>query len=245
MLDTQLLLLISEWIGMVALVWLIKLSPNLNFRPIGFVYARREGIISLSLYFSMLLVAVGLMTNRVQVDMQPPADVPEDIWVRMIVGVIAMLAFGLSVLIRRQPLRSVGWNQARMGTAARIALAAGLLTIFLRAKVDTLINGITPTEFSLMLVWLVIALAEETIFRGFIQLRLNYWMGSPYGWLATALLYVLWSLPFYINSPQLLVYKLLMTVCQSLVLGWMSQKTGHVLPIFVYRFLSEWLVYTV
>ncbi|MCE1253445.1 MAG: CPBP family intramembrane metalloprotease [Anaerolineae bacterium] len=246
MFDTQFFLLVSEWLGIIALAWLIQLSGRFNFRPIGFVYARREGIISLSLYSALLLTSVVLTTPQISAGIKSPlAEVPQNLWLRLILSALAALIFGLTMLVRRQPLRSIGWDPKRFGFSWRLALPIILLTVFLRSKVDSLINGLTSSEINLLLVWLVIALVEETVFRGFIQLRLNYWMGNPTGWLATALLYVLWSLPFYLATPELLVYKVLVTVIQALVLGWLMQKSTQILPVAVYRLLTEWLFYTV
>lgn len=239
------ILYISEWLGVIAITWALKLIPSFQFRPVGFVYPRREGITSLSLYSGMLLVAVVMVTTPSRSNLVAPEGVPDDIWIHLLVGVMGLLAFGLSLLLRRQPLLSVGWNRKRIVDAVRLAFVLALLAVFLRGKAFAIANGFTGNESMMLLVWLGIALTEETIFRGFIQLRLNYWMGSRYGWLATALLYVLWTVPFYIHSPQLLAYKLLFTAFQALVLGWLMQKCGHVLPVFIYRAISEWLVFAV
>jgi len=90
-----------------------------------------------------------------------------------------------------------------------------------------------------------IALAEETIFRGFIQMRLNAWMGERYGWLATAGLFIVWSVPFALTSPETMAVRLAFVAAQSLLLGYLAQRTGHILPVFVYRAISEWLVFAV
>ena len=245
MTTNEIILYISEFLGVVAIIWALRLIPGFQYRPVGFVYPQREGIVSLSLYASMLAVAVVIVLDRGQIDLVPPAGVPQVIWLRLVAGGIGLLAFGLSMLVRRQPLLSAGWNPKRLANAGRLALVLALLSVFLRGKAFAITNGFTPVEVSMLLVWLGIALAEETIFRGFIQLRLNAWMGEPYGWLATAGLYVVWSVPFALLTPETMVYKLVFVVVQSLVLGYLAQKAGHILPVFIYRAISEWLVFAV
>jgi membrane protease YdiL (CAAX protease family) len=241
----DLILYISEWLGVIAIIWALRLIPAFQYRPVGFVYPMREGIVSLSLFASMLLVAVVITSEAARFNLTPPAGVPLAIWVRLIVGGIGLLAFGLSMLVRRQPLLSAGWNRRRLNIAGRLALVLGILSVFLRGKAYTITNGFTPNEISMLLVWLGISMAEETIFRGFIQMRLNAWMGERYGWLIAAGLYVAWSVPFALLSPETMVYRMLFVLVQSLLLGYLAQKAGHILPVFVYRAISEWLVFAV
>jgi len=241
----EILLYVSEWLGVIAIIWALRLIPAFQFKPVGFVHPMREGIVSLSLFTSMLLVAIVVMMGRTQYSLGTPALVPPVLWVRLVVGVIGLLVFGLSLLTRRQPLLSVGWNPKRLSNSARLALVMGILSIFLRGKAFTVTNGFTPTEVTTLLVWLGIALSEETIFRGFIQMRLNAWMGERYGWLATAVLFVIWSVPFALADPATMAFRLVFVLAQALILGYLAQKAGHILPVWIYRAISEWLVFAV
>ena len=245
MTTNDIILYISEWLGVIAILLALRLIPAFRFHPVGFVYPMREGIVSLSLYASLLLVAVVMVIGRNQYNLTAPPDVPQILWIRLIVGGIGLLVFGLSLLIRRQPLLSVGWNRKRLNLAGRLALVLGILSVFLRGKASAITNGFTPLEINMLLVWLGIALAEETIFRGFIQMRLNAWMGERYGWLAAAGLFVVWSVPFALVSPEIFAFRLVFVLVQSLVLGYLAMKAGHILPVFVYRAISEWLVFAV
>ena len=245
MTTNEILLYVSEWLGVIAIMWALRLIPAFKFAPVGFVYPLREGIISLSLYASVLLVAIVMMAGRMQFNLGAPADVPLALWVRLLVGGLGALVFGLSLLVRRQPLLSAGWNRKRLNNSARLALVLAILSIFLRGKAYAITNGFTPAEVSMLLTWVGIALAEETIFRGFIQMRLNAWMGERYGWLATAGLFIVWSVPFALTSPETMAVRLAFVAAQSLLLGYLAQRTGHILPVFVYRAISEWLVFAV
>ena len=249
MITNDLILLFSEWLGVMAIILALRAFPSFQFKAVDFIYKQREGVVSLSLYAAMLLVSTVIVIGRDNFSLIPPQGVPQELWIRLIIGGIGLLAFGLSLLIRRQPLLSVGWNRKRLDLAVRLAVVLALLSVFLRGKAAVVIRGLTPVEATLLLVWLGIALAEETIFRGFIQMRLNAWMGARYGWLATALLYVIWNVPFAMMiSPlalQPLLLRAFLVVAQSLVLGYLSQKTGHILPVFIYRAISEWLFFMV
>lgn len=96
----------------------------------------------------------------------------------------------------------------------------------------------------MLLIWLVLALAEETIFRGYIQLRLESYFGQKWGWLATAALYLLWQMPgrLWIMPLAEMWPTLLITLVQALLLGWVMRKSGHVLAPALYRAAAGWLL---
>lgn len=243
MTTSDILLFISEWLGVIAIVWVIGMIPSFQFRPVKFIYPKREGIISISLYAVMLIAAFVITTGKDRLGLVAPETVPLALWIRLLIGGIGLVAFGLSLLARRQPLLSIGWNPKRINQAGRLALALALGSIFLRGKAGALTNGFSPLEVSMLLVWLGIAFAEETIFRGFIQFRFNTIFGNRLSWLLTALLYVVWSIPFLMLAPETFLFRLLFTLVQGLLLGFVELKIGHVLPVFVYRAISEWLVF--
>lgn len=115
------------------------------------------------------------------------------------------------------------------------------LTIFLRGKIFSLLNGVTAEEGFTLLVLIGISFAEESIFRGYIQMRLSSWLGDRNGWLLTSLLFVLWHLPRLIQNPTVLWANLGLLVVQSVLLGWAMQKGGHVIAPALYRAISDWL----
>lgn len=107
-----------------------------------------------------------------------------------------------------------------------------------------LFNGFTSTQFIGLAVFAGLALAEETLFRGYIQLRLTSWLGEHWGWLATGGLYVLWQLPgrIFILGWTELWPLLLFSAIQGLLCGYIMQKSGHILAPAMYRWISNWLM---
>ncbi len=89
-----------------------------------------------------------------------------------------------------------------------------------------------------------IGLAEETIFRGYIQLRLVAVWGAWLGVVATAFLFVLWLLPYQLALGQtsiVLLTGLGLAFVQGLVQGYLMHKSGHATAPGIYRAFSEWL----
>lgn len=241
--DSRVLILhLSEWLGVIAVIMIAGLSPRLKVKPVGFLYPRREGLVALSLYLLIFLfqslVASGSLGWVALSGLRSGA--PQ---ARMLVGVLSLAPVAAVLWLRRQPVRSAGWYRVALGGAFRTGIALVVLTIILRGKTLTLLNGITPQEARLLFYWLVICLAEETIFRGYIQLRLSSWLGETWGLLATSLLFLAWQWPFLAVQSSMLAVNLLVAIARALVAGWVAQKSKHVIAPILYRLTSEWLYF--
>ena len=232
---------LSEWLGVIATLMILSLSPAFRFQPVGFRYPRREAWVSLGV-FSISLILVIVLTSSGQITANA-STLPRAVLMELAAAAAALLLFTLALLIRRQPLRSIGWSPERLKVGIQLGLALALLAIFLRGKIYSILNGITAAEGFTLLTLLVICVAEETVFRGYLQLRFNAWLGEPYGWLASALLFTLWHIPLSMAAGVPLLSAVLLRAAQGLVLGWVSRKSGHVLATGLYRTFSEWIPY--
>ncbi len=231
----SILLYISEWLGVVAVTWLVWLNPRMKARPVGFKYPAREGYVALGLFASILGVAYFYFTRVARAP-----DALGLLWQRLTVDGIALAIFAVALLGRGQPLRSAGWGKIATSLGWRIGLALAILTIFLRGKISSIISGVTPQDGLALLACLGIGLAEETIFRGYIQMRLCFWLGQRWGVLATAGLFVVWQIPRLVSDPANLPINLVIVAVQSLVVGWLALTGGSVLAPALYRAMSEW-----
>ena len=231
----QFLLFFSEWLGVIAVIWLASLSKRFKAKPLGFVYPRREGYVSLGLFVLIMALAFYYYSTAAK-----PADPMGVLWQRLTLAGISALPFILALLVRGQPLRSAGWGRDMLGPSFRVGLALAFLTIFLRGKIYSLINGVSPVEINALLAISVISLLEETIFRGYLQLRLSSWLGPRWGWLLTVVLFVLWQVPFVVANPANMPVILGMAAVQGLILGWLALKSGSVVAGILYRTISAW-----
>jgi membrane protease YdiL (CAAX protease family) len=231
------LLKVSEWLGVIAVTWLAGLSPRFKPKPLGFKYPRREGIISLSL-FTIFLAGAFLFMNRI-----PPAEnILGTLWQHLALAAAALSIIALALFGRGQPLRSVLWGREMFAPGIRLGLALAALTIFLQGKIMTLVDGVSAEEGYALVAWVGITLAEETIFRGYIQPRLSTWIGVRWGWLATAAMFVMWQLPSALQGANLWQV-LALALIQGLILGWLAHRSGHLIAPWLYRIISEWLAF--
>ena len=195
---TLLLTHLAEWLGVAAFGWLLSLAPQSRFTPVAFLYARRDGLAALFLGAGAILFAVafnsvgmtGLVT-RINTISGPAKDLVNP----FILALITLLPFIAALLTRGQPPLSVGWSSKRFRTGLQAGLAVALLTIFLRNRVLDVVGGLKSDQINYLFFALGIALAEETIFRGYIQLRLASWLGETRGWVAASLFSAVFRFP--------------------------------------------------
>ena len=237
--ERTLLLQIAEWLGVLAVMMIAGMSARLKLRPLVFKYPRREATVSLALFVLILIFAFLVFGGTVTGGQASAA--PGDLGQRLFVAAAAVLPFAAALLTRRQPVRSAGWGKDFLAGGIRVAAALVFLTIFLTGSVFRLLAGLSTEDISALVYLLLICLAEETIFRGYIQLRLEGWLGPRYGWAAAAVLFTLFQLPRLLLLPAELPLRLGLTLVQGLVLGWVMRKSRHVAAPWLYRAVSEWL----
>ena len=232
--------------GVIAVAWLLSLSPRFSRGQVGFRYARRDGMVALSIAFIAVLFAflfdtTGLGDTLTAFIRFPGAAAALNRPLSL--AIFSLLPVVAALLLRGQPLRSAGWNKEMLRLGVQVGLALVLLTIFLRNRVVDVLSGISTDQTWYLLAALGIAVAEETIFRGYIQLRLNFWLGENRGWIASGLIYALWRLPGLLGGASLpvILIGLGLVLVQGLVTGFLMRKSGHLIAPVLYRAVSIWL----
>ena len=242
---TTLVAYISEWLGVIAVAWILATLPRFQYIPTGFRFPRREGIVSLSIFALITLAAFVVYAANPPTFLQeqplpaPTAALPQALFL----AGLTLIPIVVALTGRGQPVRSAGWNPARARLALQVGLAMVMLTIFLRNRVYDVLNGMSVQNLLSLLMALGIGLAEETTFRGYIQPRLISWIGEWPGLLLSAILFAFWHLAAWAGrlpvETTLILFAL--TFVQGVVLGWIMLKSGHVLTSALYRATSIWL----
>ncbi len=235
--------LLAEWLGVLGVVWLAGISPAFKPPPVGFKYPRREGLVALALFAVVFVFGLLQWAGWLRPILTSDNPAMQTIMARLNLAVLGLLPFIAALLSRRQPLRSAIGGRVMLGANVRLGLALMFLSLFLRGKFSAVMDGVTPDEGTMFLVSAVICLAEEFIFRGYIQLRMRSWLGEGRGWIATAGLFILYQLPFWAADGQQVLLNLALSVAQALVLCLVAQRSKHILAPVLYRVMSEWLFY--
>lgn len=239
---------VIEWMGAIAVVMIAGTSPMLKkIRRIDFRFPRREATYALSVFALCYLIAFQYFTNSIfQFLLDFSKVLPGgELAQRTLLAVICLIPFLLATILRGQPLKSIGWGKANLNAGLTLGFLLVIIAIVLRGKFTTLLHGVSSEQGALLLVCLLLALAEETIFRGYIQLRLSSFLGPNWGWLATAALYLLWQLPgrLWILPFSEFWPTLVISLAQALLLGWIMRKSGHVVSSVLFRAVAAWLLF--
>ncbi len=233
--QNELILLAAEYIGAIAVVMLLSLSPRARSRhEVKFIYPLREGLYALAGFALILALAVIFETKAGGADLQRS----------LILAALSALPFALFLLVRRQPIRSAGWGRANLGLGFQSGLALAILVLFIQNRFTTILGGLNANQLNALLYSLCICLLEESIFRGYMQPRLSAWLGGLPGWMLTAALFALWRLPLWIiNDPGFptILLNLGLTFAQGMLLGFIQRKCGSVLAPGLYRAVSTWV----
>lgn len=233
--SNELILLAAEYIGVIAVVMLLGLSPRVRGRrEVTFIYPRREGLYALAGFFVIFALAVIYYAK--------PGS--SGLRASLILAGLSTLPFVALLYFRRQPIRSAGWNPANLRVGLLVGLALAILAIFLRNRFNDIVRGLPPEQFTLLLTLLGICLLEESIFRGYIQPRLAAWLGDLAGWVLAAALFALWRLPLWLSGGQPLsaaLPDLGLAFAQGILLGYIQRKSGSVLAPGLYRAVSTWI----
>jgi membrane protease YdiL (CAAX protease family) len=237
----------SEWLGAVAVVMIAGVSPMLKkVRQIEYRFPQREVTFTLSIFALVYLIAFQYYSNPFLGFIKSASSIfaGGELAERALLALVCLLPFIAALFLRGQPLKSFGWGRENFKAGATVGLMLVVLTVFLRGKFMPLLNGVSAEQGSLLLVWLLLAFAEETIFRGYIQSRMIALWGSTWGWLATAGLFVLWQLPGRLwILPFAEIWPILVIVAfQGVLLGWIMRKSGHVIAPILFRAAAGWLL---
>lgn len=237
---------LSEWLGVVAVVMIAGVSPAVKkVRQIEFRFPQRELTFALSLFALIYIFAFQYFSNSIFNFFKTFASQfwGGEVAERTLLTLICLLPFVIALIARGQPIKSIGWHSANLRVALSIGLMLALLTVFLRGKFMVILAGVSRTQASALGVYLLLALAEETLFRGYIQSRLQSKWGQTWGWLATAVLYTFWQLPgrLWVLPTASLWPIVFVSLIQGLLLGYIMQKSGHVLAPALYHAISLWM----
>ena len=132
-----------------------------------------------------------------------------------------------------------GWGGERLGRAALLGVLLGVGVLFLRGSPIKMVRLSLANAWWALATYAVVAVAEETLYRGFLQGRLGAWLGRWWGCLTTALLFTVLHLPVQLLGGQPLIPALTCAAVQllpmALLFGGVMLAAGHTAaPVMVH-----------
>jgi len=211
---------------------------------------RTEALIALLLVLlpNLVLTGVGLLLRGpAQQVTEAQASVHFDLarFLRQ-VGLSAFFLLPMAVWLWRQRARwaTCGWGRERLRRAVGLGLLLGAAALLFRAHPFAPERLLVPDTWWALVTYAVVAPAEETLYRGFLQSRLEAWLGRWWGYLATALLFTASHLPARLLGGEplaaALTYAAIQLLPMSLLFGGAMLAAGHTIAPALMHLAWNW-----
>jgi membrane protease YdiL (CAAX protease family) len=198
---------------------------------------RSEALIALLLVLlpNLVLTGVGLLL-RSQASQIVQAQAAEQFdlarFLRQ-VGLSAFFLLPMAVWLWRQRAgwATCGWGRERLRRAVGLGSLLGAAALLFRARPFAPERLFVPDTWWALVTYAVVAPTEETLYRGFLQSRLEAWLGRWWGYLTTALLFTAVHLPARLLAgeplAQALTYAAVQLLPMALLFGGAMLTAGH------------------
>lgn len=220
---------------------------------------RRDALIALLLVLlpNLVLTGVGLLmrgpAQRVAEAQAAGHFGPERFLRQVGLNAFFLLPMGIWLWRRRVGWAACGWGRERLGRAVGLGVLLGAATLLLRAYPfaperlsipDTARLSAHGEAWWALVTYAVVAVAEETLYRGFLQRRLATWLGRWWGYLATALLFTVVHLPARLlgGEPlaQALTYAAVQLLPMALFFGGAMLAANHATAPAIVHLAWNW-----
>jgi len=150
------------------------------------------------------------------------------------VGLSAFLLLPMGIWLwwhRVERAAVCGWGRERWGQAVGLGILIGMVVLFLRARPFAPERLAQANVWWALVTYTVVALGEETLYRGFLQGQLEAWLGRWWGYLTTALLFTALHLPARLLGGEpmasALTYALVQLLPMALLFGGTMLMANH------------------
>jgi len=168
-------------------------------------------------------------------------------------ALVALLAFGPIVLflkLQHQDWPSAGVTRRNLRCALIVGLVLGFVAtaavlFFTDRSPGEILAGLGASHFWAFATFLSVGFGEEFAFRGYLQTRLEAWLGWWQGWAVAsvlmALAHVVQRITFVGLAPGEALLDSLTLVPTSLFMGWVMLRTRNVVAPGLAHTFADWV----
>lgn len=162
-----------------------------------------------------------------------------------ILAAIMLAPAMIAMYVNREGPGSVGFTTKNIGFALVIAGTLAVASFFEAGKGREWQLSFTVAQFWSFLHYAVVGFAEETLFRGYLQSRLENWLGTVPGWLIASLMMALAHIAQrMVMSDMVFVDALISSlklISISLFFGYLYMRTRNILAPGIVHTFANWL----
>jgi len=233
----------------VPLVYAVSKLLKLHSQPIDIAEKRKEATSSLIVFAVVFIIAFAILAVYAYVWVRQNLEEDMIYVLRDVIWTASILVPVVSALKRnRQSLGSIGISRKSLGKNLAFGFIASLLFVAILSLLAPSLDGSyagfsLPMSLSLISL-IIVGVAEELIFRGYIQTRLVAYRGAVVGVAISTLLFALFNFPlgYFCYSGDILAAFLyaIWRFSTGIVLGYMYHRSQNILPSSIFHTLLVW-----
>jgi len=167
----------------------------------------------------------------------------EDIFVQTIVWITVLIPMFIAVIKDELKLSDFQLRNSNWAPSFVLGIIIGLLFLIFSGRSSQIFSTAKVTLLFAGLQYLIVAFAEEMLFRGYIQVRFVTRWGFWKGLLLTSSIFCLWHLPTYSIGMKMPLsvasIEVIKIIPLSLLLGYSLEKTGNIItPVLIHLFIN-------
>lgn len=147
-----------------------------------------------------------------------------------------------TVLHDKESLQSIGISKLNLQKSCVLGIILGIIVVFVTGKAKKIM---TMASFISFIEFMIVGFAEEIIFRGYLQTRLNAWLGKFKGYLIIAIIFSFFHFhnmiilkgidleTAFINCAKLIPL--------SLMFGYIMIKTENITSVSILHTFYNWV----
>ncbi len=167
----------------------------------------------------------------------------EDVFVQAIIFLILLIPMFVVLARDRLKLSDLQYRKSNLILSLFLGILIGLIFLILSGRILQILKLSKSSLLFAGLQYLVVGFAEETLFRGYVQVRFIAQWGFWKGFISTSVIFCLWHFPTYslgmnmsFSAASIEVIKVLPL---SLLLGYSLEKTGNIItPVMIHLFIN-------
>lgn len=228
----------------IELKFLTKIIPfNSNHCSINGV--RKSAILSLIIIILQLIISIIylLIIKKYFINVSQK----ESFFLQLIIYLLQLFPVFTIILFRKENISSLGITKNNLFKSIIIGIIIGI-TYFILVnsvfKVNKVMDIISADSFNSFISFFIVGFVEEVIFRGYLQTRLIYWLGTIKGYLLTSVIFSFFHIPnrlilgnLNFNSALISCIELILP---SLLFGYIMLKTKNIFASSVFHTFVDW-----
>nr|MBN2278180.1 CPBP family intramembrane metalloprotease [candidate division Zixibacteria bacterium] len=176
---------------------------------------------------------------------QPRSYYISEIFNLIIISLLILIPVGIALKTLHESYSTAGVNSNNLWGSLVIGLIIGLVAIFVTLVRNSGHPGLGSLHFRAFIYFSIVGLAEEFVYRGYLQTRMMAWLKTIPGWILTSIIMAMAHFAQRIGvggmDPGSALLDCLALIPISLFFGYTYLRTGNIWGVGLMHAFSDWI----